>query len=82
MPGLRREEGSARSRGVSVDYYIRLERRGDPSPDAVLDAVARVLRLDDSEAAYLLLGGPASADPAQAPARPQTAGAARPQAAR
>lgn len=40
--------------GVSVDYYVRLEQgRGTNVSDAVLDAVARVLRLTDTEAAHL-----------------------------
>ncbi|GGU90815.1 DNA-binding protein [Streptomyces filipinensis] len=53
VPGLRREE-VAQLAGVSVDYYIRLEQgRGPSVSDAVLDAVARVLRLDETEQAYL-----------------------------
>jgi transcriptional regulator with XRE-family HTH domain len=62
VPGLRREE-VAQLAGVSVDYYIRLEQgRGPGGPsrtksggvsDAVLDAIARVLRLDETEHAYL-----------------------------
>ncbi|MEE1786854.1 helix-turn-helix transcriptional regulator [Streptomyces sp. SP17BM10] len=53
VPGLRREE-VAQLAGVSVDYYVRLEQgRGGSASDAVLDAVARVLRLDDVEAAHL-----------------------------
>lgn len=53
VPGLRREE-VAQLAGVSVDYYIRLEQgRGPSVSDAVLDAVGRVLRLDDTEHAYL-----------------------------
>ncbi|MEV1022382.1 helix-turn-helix transcriptional regulator [Streptomyces sp. NPDC050264] len=53
VPGLRREE-VAQLAGVSVDYYIRLEQgRGTSVSDAVLDAVARVLRLDDTEQTYL-----------------------------
>ncbi|MEV3856722.1 helix-turn-helix transcriptional regulator [Streptomyces sp. NPDC050095] len=53
VPGLRREE-VAQLAGVSVDYYIRLEQgRGTSVSDAVLDAVARVLRLDDTEQEYL-----------------------------
>lgn len=53
VPGLRREE-VAQLAGVSVDYYIRLEQgRGQHVSDAVLDAVARVLRLDETEHAYL-----------------------------
>ncbi|MYW69120.1 helix-turn-helix domain-containing protein [Streptomyces sp. SID8379] len=53
VPGLRREE-VAQLAGVSVDYYIRLEQgRGPSVSDAVLDAVGRVLRLDETEQAYL-----------------------------
>ncbi|MFI9806228.1 helix-turn-helix transcriptional regulator [Streptomyces sp. NPDC052301] len=54
VPGLRREE-VAQLAGVSVDYYIRLEQgRGPSVSDAVLDAIARVLRLDETEHAHLL----------------------------
>ncbi|MGV9268416.1 helix-turn-helix transcriptional regulator [Kitasatospora sp. NPDC003701] len=53
VQGLRREE-VAQLAGVSVDYYIRLEQgRGGSASDAVLAAVARVLRLDEVEAAHL-----------------------------
>ncbi|MFC7309919.1 helix-turn-helix transcriptional regulator [Streptomyces monticola] len=53
VPGLRREE-VAQLAGVSVDYYIRLEQgRGQSVSDAVLDAVARVLKLDETEHAHL-----------------------------
>lgn len=53
VPGLRREE-VAQLAGVSVDYYIRLEQgRGPSVSDSVLDAIARVLRMDDTEHAYL-----------------------------
>ncbi|MFI9047693.1 helix-turn-helix transcriptional regulator [Streptomyces sp. NPDC053427] len=53
VPGLRREE-VAQLAGVSVDYYIRLEQgRGPSVSDAVLDAIGRVLCLDDTEQAYL-----------------------------
>ncbi len=53
VPGLRREE-VAMLAGISADYYLRLERGRDrnPSPQ-VLDAIARVLRLDDDHAAHL-----------------------------
>ncbi|MCP2339925.1 helix-turn-helix transcriptional regulator [Actinomadura rupiterrae] len=53
-PGLRREETAALA-GVSIDYYIRLEqgKETNPSP-AVLDALARTLRLDAEERAHLL----------------------------
>lgn len=44
-PGLRREELATLS-GVSVDYYTRLERGRETNPSpAVIDAVARALRL-------------------------------------
>ncbi|MEV6804351.1 helix-turn-helix transcriptional regulator [Streptomyces sp. NPDC051132] len=53
VPGLRREE-VAQLAGMSVDYYIRLEQgRGPSVSDAVLDAIARVLRLDETEHTYL-----------------------------
>ncbi|MGW5105908.1 helix-turn-helix transcriptional regulator [Nocardia sp. NPDC004123] len=53
VPGLRREE-VAQLAGVSVDYYIRLEQgRGKHVSDAVLDAVARALRLSDQERLHL-----------------------------
>ncbi len=53
VPGLRREEVALLA-GISVEYYARLERgnlRG--ASDAVLDAVARALRLDEAEHAHL-----------------------------
>ncbi|AZQ35249.1 XRE family transcriptional regulator [Streptomyces cyaneochromogenes] len=54
VPGLRREE-VAQLAGVSVDYYIRLEQgRGPSVSDAVLDSIARVLRMDETEHAYLI----------------------------
>jgi transcriptional regulator with XRE-family HTH domain len=53
VPGLRREE-VAMLAGVSTDYYLRLERGRDTNPSPqVLDALARVLRLDDVEQAHL-----------------------------
>ncbi len=53
VPGLRREE-VARLAGVSVDYYVRLERgRTLNVSDAVLDAIARALRLNDTERGHL-----------------------------
>jgi transcriptional regulator with XRE-family HTH domain len=53
VPGLRREE-VAQLAGVSVDYYSRLEQgRHLNVSDDVLDAVARALRLDDTERSYL-----------------------------
>ncbi len=53
VPGLRREE-IAQLAGVSVTYYTRLEQgQSRNASDAVLDALARVLRLTDEETAYL-----------------------------
>jgi len=53
VPGLRREE-VAQLAGVSVDYYVRLEQgRNRQVSDAVLDAVARALRLDETERVHL-----------------------------
>ncbi|TDD79265.1 XRE family transcriptional regulator, partial [Actinomadura darangshiensis] len=52
-PGLRREE-LATLAGISIDYYVRLERGKEtrPSP-SVLDALARALRMDDREHQHL-----------------------------
>jgi transcriptional regulator with XRE-family HTH domain len=53
VPGLRREEVAALA-GLSVDYYIRLERGAIVSAsDSVLQAVARALKLDPAEQAHL-----------------------------
>ncbi|MFE3795362.1 helix-turn-helix transcriptional regulator [Nocardia tengchongensis] len=70
VPGLRREE-VAQLAGVSVDYYIRLEQgRGKHVSDAVLDAVARALRLTEPERLHLYAlarpGGTVDAHPATA----------------
>ncbi|MEU7858360.1 helix-turn-helix transcriptional regulator [Nonomuraea sp. NPDC049141] len=52
-PGLRREELATLS-GISIDYYVRLERGKEtrPSP-SVIDALARALQLDDQEHQHL-----------------------------
>ncbi|NUP27706.1 MAG: helix-turn-helix domain-containing protein [Nocardia sp.] len=53
VPGLRREE-LAQLAGVSAGYYTRLEQGQSPNAsDSVLDAVARVLRLDEAERTHL-----------------------------
>lgn len=53
VPGLRREE-VAMLAGISADYYLRLERGRDDNPSPqVLESIARVLRLDPVETAYL-----------------------------
>ncbi len=53
VPGLRREEVALLA-GVSVDYYTRMER-GNISgvSDSVLNAVSKVLQLDEAEHAHL-----------------------------
>lgn len=53
VPGLRREEVAMLAR-MSVDYYTRLER-GNLSgvSDAVLQALARALQLDEAEKGHL-----------------------------
>jgi transcriptional regulator with XRE-family HTH domain len=54
VPGLRREE-VAMLAGISVDYYLRLERGRDRNPSLqVLESIARVLQLDDEHMTYLL----------------------------
>jgi transcriptional regulator with XRE-family HTH domain len=70
VPGLRREEVAGLA-GVSVDYYVRLEQgRGQNASDAVLEAVARALRLDPAEQAHLwtLARPPRAGTPGQAAA--------------
>ncbi len=52
-PGLRREELAALA-GVSIDYYIRLEQGRETNPsNAVLDALASALLLDEEERTHL-----------------------------
>ncbi|MFJ8623790.1 helix-turn-helix transcriptional regulator [Kitasatospora sp. NPDC093550] len=53
VQGLRREEVAHLS-GVSVDYYVRLEQgRATQPSEQVLDTLARVLGLDDTEREHL-----------------------------
>jgi transcriptional regulator with XRE-family HTH domain len=53
VKGLRREEVASLA-GVSVEYYKRLERgNAGGVSDAVLEALARALQLDDAERAHL-----------------------------
>ncbi len=75
VPGLRREEVAILA-GISADYYLRLERGRDANPSLqVLESLARVLRLDEVERAYLLgLAAPRSrprrrAQPERVPTR-------------
>jgi transcriptional regulator with XRE-family HTH domain len=54
VPGLRREE-VARLAGVSVNYYTRIEQgESHQMSDAVLESIARALRLDENERVHLL----------------------------
>lgn len=69
VAGLRREE-VAMLAGVSVDYYVRLERGNlAGASDSVLDALASTLQLDDAERQYLYdlarAAGPARREPAR-----------------
>lgn len=66
VPGLRREE-VARLAGVSVDYYVRLERgRQTNVSEAVLGAIARALLLTGDEREHLF----ALAKPVRGRSRP------------
>src|SRR6476659_5831822 len=53
VKGLRREEVALLA-GVSIDYYIRMER-GDlaGASEAVLDGIANALQLDEAEREHL-----------------------------
>ena len=53
VKGLRREEVALLA-GVSIDYYVRMERGNlAGASDAVLDGIASALQLDDAERAHL-----------------------------
>jgi transcriptional regulator with XRE-family HTH domain len=68
VPGLRREEVALLA-GVSVDYYIRLERgRHANASESVLSAIAQALRLSELERAHLLrIAHPSRARPRPLP---------------
>jgi len=78
VPGLRREEVALLA-GVSVEYYVRLERGNlAGASDEVLDAVCSALRLDEAERAHLFdlartaaAGRPAAANPPRRNVREQ-----------
>ncbi|MEU4242900.1 helix-turn-helix transcriptional regulator [Actinoplanes sp. NPDC026619] len=54
VAGLRREE-VAMLAGISGDYYLRLEQGRDRNPSlGVLEAIARVLQLDEAATDYLI----------------------------
>lgn len=74
VPGLRREE-VAQLAAISTDYYTRLEQGRIKASVPVLSALARVLRLDDGQRAYLFrLAGKHTSRP-----RRRTAQKVRPQ---
>ena len=79
VPGLRREEVAVLA-GVSVPYYIRLER-GDMNGVSgnVLDALARALQLDEAEHAHLFDLARSAAPAAVRPRRRQTKTSVRPE---
>lgn len=53
VKGLRREEVALLA-GVSIDYYVRMERGNlAGASDAVLDGIATALQLDEAERAHL-----------------------------
>ncbi|MFJ9038878.1 helix-turn-helix transcriptional regulator [Streptomyces sp. NPDC102406] len=72
VPGLRREEVALLA-GVSIDYYVRLERGHlAGASEEVLDAVANALQLDDAERAHLYdLARAAAKRPARRGRRPR-----------
>jgi transcriptional regulator with XRE-family HTH domain len=72
VAGLRREEVALLA-GVSIDYYVRLERGRAPGASAgVLEGIARALHLDEAERAHLFDLARAAGAPtvARTPRRP------------
>jgi len=70
VSGLRREE-VAMLAGVSVDYYIRMERGNARGvSDSVLENLARALHLDEAERAHLYDLARAANNAARPPRRP------------
>src|SRR6201996_1119876 len=72
VKGLRREEVALLA-GVSIDYYVRMERGNlAGASDSVLDGVANALQLDDAEREHLFAlaraAGPSARRPRPAPA--------------
>lgn len=76
-PGLRREELAVLA-GVGVTWYTWLEQGRDinPSPE-VLAALARTLRLDEAESAYLFRLAGVAPPPAEPEAAPEVPAALR-----
>jgi len=70
VPGLRREEAAMLS-GLSVDYYVQLERgKLKGVSESVLNAVANALQLDDAERSHLFDLARAANASATRPRRP------------
>ncbi|PPF43145.1 transcriptional regulator [Pseudoclavibacter sp. AY1F1] len=77
VAGLRREE-VAMLAGVSVDYYVRLERGNlSGASESVLDAIASTLQLDEAEREHLFNLARASA-PSRRASKKQRGGELRP----
>lgn len=65
VKGLRREEVALLA-GVSIDYYIRMERGNlSGASDSVLDSLASALQLDDAERHHLFTLARESGSPAR-----------------
>ncbi|WP_405465319.1 helix-turn-helix transcriptional regulator [Streptomyces jietaisiensis] len=79
VEGLRREE-VAMLAGVSVDYYVRMERGSlSGASDGVLEALASALQLDEAERAHLFhLARRSSASGGPGPRRRRAAVTVRP----
>ena len=68
VPGLRREEVALLA-GMSIEYYVRLERGNATGvSDSVLDGISRALQLDEAEHAHLYDLARAANDGADPPA--------------
>lgn len=73
VAGLRREE-VAMLTGVSVDYYVRLERGNlAGASESVLDSLATTLQLDEAEREYLFDLARAAGPTRKAPRKPASA---------
>ena len=74
VKGLRREEVALLA-GVSIDYYVRMERGNlTGASDSVLDGVANALQLDEAERAHLFDLARASQPVSPRHRRPKTSG--------
>lgn len=72
VPGLRREEVALLA-GMSVDYYVRLERGNlNGASESVLEALAAALQLDEAERAHLYDLARASTGPQRRRPTPST----------